>query len=137
MIAAQSRAELERWTLLNKWGKRRREALRECLKDFVFVSADEIVCLHWAESKYNARRIGHPISCEDAWIAATALAYDAPLVTHNLDDFLNVPNLISLQRNKLNQASAKSVSLIHYLEIIIWLPTQDISENERRNDRSV
>jgi predicted nucleic acid-binding protein len=42
------------------------------------------------------KKIGRPISVGDAWIAATALAYNAPLVTHNPDDFLNVPNL---QRN--------------------------------------
>ena len=93
MIAAQTRAELERWSLFHNWGKRRREALREYLSDFVFVSADETVCLLWAEVKNNAHRIGRSISCEDAWIAATALAYDVPLVTHNPSDFYNVPGL--------------------------------------------
>jgi predicted nucleic acid-binding protein len=29
----------------------------------------------------------------DAWIAATALAFAVPLVTHNPDDFKNVPGL--------------------------------------------
>jgi predicted nucleic acid-binding protein len=57
------------------------------------LSADEAVCLHWAEVKNNAHRIGRQISCEDAWIAATALAYDVPLVTHNPSDFYNVPGL--------------------------------------------
>lgn len=93
MIAAQTRAELERWSLFHNWGDRRREALREYLRDFVFVAADEAVCLQWAEVKNNAHRIGRPISCEDAWIAATAIAYDSPLVTHNPNDFRNVPNL--------------------------------------------
>ncbi|MGZ8842326.1 MAG: PIN domain-containing protein [Pyrinomonadaceae bacterium] len=93
MIAAQTRAELERWSLFHNWGDRRREALREYLRDFVFVAADEAVCLRWAEVKNNAHRIERPISCEDAWIAATALAYDSPLVTHNPNDFRSVPNL--------------------------------------------
>jgi predicted nucleic acid-binding protein len=93
MIAAQTLAELGRWALFHNWGERRREALREYLREFVFVSADETVCLHWAEVKNNAHRIGRPISSEDAWIAATALAYNVPLVTHNPDDFKNVPNL--------------------------------------------
>ena len=93
MIAAQTRAELERWTLFHNWGNRRRVALREYLRDFVFVSADEDVCLHWAAVKNNAQRIGRPVSCEDAGIAATALAYDVPLVIHNPDDFRHVANL--------------------------------------------
>ncbi len=29
----------------------------------------------------------------DAWIAATALLYGAPLVTHNRSDYLGVPEL--------------------------------------------
>jgi tRNA(fMet)-specific endonuclease VapC len=93
MIAAQTRAELERWTLFRNWGSRRCDALRQYLRDFVFVSADEDVCLNWASVKNNAHRIGRQVSCEDAWIAATALAYDVPLVTHNPADFKHVPNL--------------------------------------------
>jgi len=29
----------------------------------------------------------------DAWIAATALLYDAPLITHDAGDYLGVPGL--------------------------------------------
>ena len=93
IIAAQTRAELELWTLLRKWGERRRAALRTYLKNFVFAEADESICLRWAEVQDNAQRKGRPISCADAWIAATALAYAVPLVTHNPDDFKNVSGL--------------------------------------------
>lgn len=93
IIAAQTRAELELWTLLRKWGERRRAALRTYLKSFVFAEADETICLRWAEVQENAQRKGRPVSCADAWIAATALAYVAPLVTHNPNDFSNVLGL--------------------------------------------
>jgi tRNA(fMet)-specific endonuclease VapC len=38
----------------------------------------------------SARRNGRPISAADAWVAATALHLDVPLVTHNKSDFLGV-----------------------------------------------
>jgi len=34
-----------------------------------------------------------PVSVGDAWIAATALAYSIPLVTHNYSDFKNISGL--------------------------------------------
>jgi ABC-type Zn uptake system ZnuABC Zn-binding protein ZnuA len=34
------------------------------------------------------------IETADAWIAATALLYDAPLLTHNRKDYGGVPGLI-------------------------------------------
>src|ERR1017187_9263880 len=40
-----------------------------------------------------AGRAGRRIECADAWIAATATLYDAPLVTHNRRDYLGVPGL--------------------------------------------
>lgn len=93
IIAAQTRAELELWTLIRNWGHRRRAALHAYLKDFVLAEADEATCLSWAAVQANVRKRGHPISVSDAWIAATALAYDVPLVTHSPDDFKNVPGL--------------------------------------------
>ncbi|MCA1630384.1 MAG: PIN domain-containing protein [Acidobacteria bacterium] len=99
IIAAQTRAELERWTLARNWGERRRAALRSFLKDFLFVEADETVCLRWAEVKDVGDRRGRPISSVDAWIAATALAYDVTLVTHNRKDFENVPGLLVISEN--------------------------------------
>jgi predicted nucleic acid-binding protein len=93
MIAAQTLAELEAMPLKNGWGQRRHAELRARIKEFAFAAADENVCLRWAEVQANAKRIGRPISIADTWIAATALRYDAPLVTHNPSDFYNVPGL--------------------------------------------
>ncbi len=96
IIAAQTRAELERWALLYNWGVRRHSKLRFYLEDYLFVGIDEATCLRWAEIKVNAQRIGRPISGADAWVAATALTYAVPLVTHNPDDFKYVPGLTVL-----------------------------------------
>lgn len=93
IIAAQTRAELERWALLHNWGARRHSQLRLYLKGYLFAEVDEAICMKWAEVKVNAQRIGRSISGADAWVAATALAYAVPLVTHNPNDFKNVPGL--------------------------------------------
>ena len=93
MIAAQTFAELELMPLNNNWGSKRHKALRTYLKKFVFVESGEAVCLLWAGIQFRARRTGRPISVGDTWIAATALAYDAALVTHNPRDFINVDGL--------------------------------------------
>jgi len=39
------------------------------------------------------RKMGQPISPQDAWIAATACQYDIPLITHNPVDFESVKDL--------------------------------------------
>ena len=93
VIAAQTFDELELMPLNNNWGSNRYLALHAYLKNFVFVEANEKVCFLWAKIQAHARRIGRPISVGDTWIAATALAYDAPLVTHDPGDFKNVPGL--------------------------------------------
>jgi tRNA(fMet)-specific endonuclease VapC len=93
VIAAQTRAELECWALLHNWGPRRHSALRLFLKSFVLAEVVEATCLKWAEVMVDAHRTGRAISATDAWIAATALTYNAPLVTHNHGDFKNVYGL--------------------------------------------
>ena len=40
-----------------------------------------------------AQAAGRRIETADAWIAATALLYEAPLVTHNGGGYLGVPGL--------------------------------------------
>src|SRR5215204_4345018 len=67
IIAAQTRAELELWTLINNWGRRRQAALYAYLKKFVFSGVDEPICLRWARVQDEARRRGRPISVSDAW----------------------------------------------------------------------
>ena len=42
---------------------------------------------------FVARKAGRRLETADAWIAATALLYDAPLLTHNSSDYQGVPAL--------------------------------------------
>jgi tRNA(fMet)-specific endonuclease VapC len=93
MIAAQTFAELELMPLNNNWGSNRYRELHTYVKKFVFVEANKEISLLWAKVQAHAKRVGRPISVGDSWIAATALAYDAPLITHDVNDFKNVPGL--------------------------------------------
>jgi len=86
-------AELEQWALQSSWNPKRADWLRLYLKRYVVVASSTDLSRKWAEVMVAARKNGRRIESADAWIAATALLYDAVLLTHNTADFLGVPNL--------------------------------------------
>ena len=92
-ISFMTLAELERWTLERSWGTIRCMELAEFLKKFVVLPANRELCRKCAEVSFGARRRGRPIQTADAWIAATALLYQVPLITHNLADYEMVDGL--------------------------------------------
>ena len=80
-------AELNLWPLVGAWGRKRINELNEFLSGFAILPCTDEVCVRWAELTFEARGAGRPISCSDAWIAATASVYGGKLVTHNAKDF--------------------------------------------------
>ena len=81
-------AELYQWAAVHKWGIRRINALEHTLeRDYTHVPIDWETCRLWGIIRAECRKIGHTISAQDAWIAATARQYNLPLVTHNPTDF--------------------------------------------------
>ena len=92
-ISFMTEAELEQWALLANWSEKRVVWLRLSLSRFVVVPSSHDLVLKWAEAMVAARRNGRRVETADAWIAATALLYDAPLLTHNKADYLGVPGL--------------------------------------------
>jgi tRNA(fMet)-specific endonuclease VapC len=86
-------AELFQWAILRQWGDLRLAQLEKYLSNYLIIPVDQPLCRAWAEVRANCQSTGRIISPQDAWIAATALRYDLPLVTHNVKDFLGVPNL--------------------------------------------
>lgn len=92
-ISFMTEAELEQWALLANWSEKRVEWLRLFLERFAIVPSSHDLVLKWAEAMVAARRNGRRIETADAWIAATALLYDAPLLTHNKADYLGAPGL--------------------------------------------
>jgi predicted nucleic acid-binding protein len=93
VISFMTLAELQWWTLSRRWGRRRRDELAAHLRQCQVYFADEDLCAWWAEAVRRASRSGRPIEPSDAWIAATALVLDIPLVTHNADDYAGVTGL--------------------------------------------
>jgi tRNA(fMet)-specific endonuclease VapC len=93
LISFMTEAELEQWALLANWGASRVEWLRLFLGRCAIVPSSHDLVLKWAEIMVGARKSGRRIETADAWIAATALLYDAPLLTHNKSDYLGVPGL--------------------------------------------
>ena len=87
-ISFMTRAELEQWAVLHNWGQTKRDELRAFIEDgFVTMDSNEALCTMWAEVRGQAQRAGRHIETADAWIAATALLYNAELVTHNAGDY--------------------------------------------------
>lgn len=93
LISFMTVAELERWTIQRKWTLQRRHWLNLYLRRFTVVPSSPDLCRQWAEVTVTAQAGGRRIECADAWIAATAMLYGAPLVTHNRGDYLGLSGL--------------------------------------------
>lgn len=98
-ISFMTLAELERWTLIANWGARRQQQLKTHLRRYVVQHSNVQLCRRWAETMDNARRAGKTVGVADAWVAATALHLQLPLVTHNRDHFTNIAGLIVISEN--------------------------------------
>lgn len=86
-------AELDRWAKARNWGERRRAELDAFLQPYTVIESDRELCCQWAAIKDQVHRSGHRIETADGWIAATALLYQVPLVTHIRSHFVHVAGL--------------------------------------------
>ena len=86
-------AELLQWAILRHWGDLRLAQLEQYLSNYIIIPIDWALCREWAQTRVARQHAGRVISPQDAWIAATALRHDLPLATHNVKDFLEIPNL--------------------------------------------
>jgi predicted nucleic acid-binding protein len=86
-ISFMSLAELERWPLERNWGSLRKAELERHLARYTILPVNRELCRKWAEISSAAKRQGRPIQTADAWIAATALYYQVPLITQNREDY--------------------------------------------------
>jgi predicted nucleic acid-binding protein len=92
-ISFMTLAELDLWALEHKWGNARKARMEVFIGRFAIVPFDRALCSQWAIVTNMARRKGRPINPADAWIAATALAMNVPLVTNNPSDYGSVSRL--------------------------------------------
>ena len=93
VLSFMTLAELELWTERHSWGAPRRERLSKFLTRFSIRHSDPTLCRAWASIRQQAFVAGNPVDVADAWIAATAVHLDAPLVSHNRRHFENIEGL--------------------------------------------
>ena len=93
LVSFMTEAELVRWILQSKWGPERIVRFRTYLRRFTSVPSSRDLIVKWAEVMVVARSLGRRIEVADAWVAATALLYDARLVTNNPGDYAGVTGI--------------------------------------------
>ena len=82
-----------------KWGDKRIVELREEMQKYVIVDFSSEMAEHWARIRAERRAAGHELESADAWIAATALDLDCPVVTNNSRDFTGIKGLEVITEN--------------------------------------
>ncbi|MCE5229565.1 type II toxin-antitoxin system VapC family toxin [bacterium] len=84
-------AEMYEGAYRGGWDENKIAALEQELKKYLVIPYSAKIARSWGVIRAE-RRI-QPISTDDAWIAAAAVAYNCPLVTHNPNDFRGISNL--------------------------------------------
>lgn len=93
-LSFQSVAELWSWAEENNWSVEQRDRLTVFLQKFLIIPYDAELAKVWAKLETHCKRIGRRLESGDAWIAATAVRYKMPLLTHDRDHVgLNYPDL--------------------------------------------
>jgi tRNA(fMet)-specific endonuclease VapC len=93
-VSVTTVAELRRWSLERRWGKRQLETMERALSRYAIIGPTADTAAHWARIYVERKRLGRPISVSDCWNAATAIQYKLPLVTNNVKDFGDIPGLV-------------------------------------------
>jgi len=96
VLAAQTVAELRYGARARSWGEQRRTALEERIGRLPVAGVDDLLTTAYADLKDQCVRAGHALGQKlhdgDRWIAATAIRYGIPLVSHD-GIFRNTPGL--------------------------------------------
>ena len=93
-MSAVTLAELYAWVLPANAPKRRIDGLIDLLRDVVVLDVTPQVARRFGEIQAALLDTGRPAPEMDLLIAATALVHNFTLVTHNTQDYSNVPGLV-------------------------------------------
>jgi tRNA(fMet)-specific endonuclease VapC len=75
----------------SQWPDARRKTHLAALDGYFVIHSGSAICETWGWIR--SQRKSRPIAMNDAWIAATALVYGLPLITHNVRDYNDIPKL--------------------------------------------
>jgi tRNA(fMet)-specific endonuclease VapC len=78
-------AELYFGAALDEWGQEKLGRLDTLLRRFFLLPTSAAIAEICGNVRAERYRVGRPIELADAWIAATALWFDVPVVTHDRD----------------------------------------------------
>lgn len=92
-LSAVSLGELATWAFRRRASPRRLQGVRDLLNDSILLEVDQDVAWKSGEIRAHLFDLGLPTQDSDLLIAATALVHGLTLVTHNTQDFTNVPGL--------------------------------------------
>ena len=90
-VSFMTLAEIHEGVFRAEWGETKRRKIFDGLRQFVVLPFTVDVCEIWG--RVRAERKHQPISVGDAWIAATAIAYELPLLTNNVKHFQEIAGL--------------------------------------------
>ena len=96
-LSFMSEAELYRWSIVRNWGEARTRRLEKALQRYLTLPYDREVGWAWAGIMARCSQAGRTVAPSDAWVAATALRHDIPLLTHNLRHFRAPAELCGLR----------------------------------------
>lgn len=86
LISVITAGEILAFAKKRSWGLRRTEALKDLIRELVVLPLDSEPVLHaYAEIDFHLQTIGRQIEQNDMWIAATAVAAQAHLLTTDQD----------------------------------------------------
>jgi len=92
-ISAITLGELYTWAYRDNATPQRLQGLRDMLSDVTVLDVTSAVGERFGQLQAGLLSIGKPAPGMDLMIAATAIVHDLTLVTHNTQDYTNVPNL--------------------------------------------
>mgnify|MGYP000547991149 CR=1 FL=1 len=92
-ISFQTVLELRYGAYQAAWGERRLDMLERFIASFIIIHSEDSICTRCAHVLRLSKKQGQNIELGDAWIAATALELELPLVTHDTRHFNFIPEL--------------------------------------------
>jgi predicted nucleic acid-binding protein len=96
-IALQSVAEIYFGARNAQWGPKKTALLAKSIAKYRVLTPQYEMAQIWADLMAVSKRQGCALSPQDAWVAATAVSFELPLVSHD-KDFIEYPGLQIVRR---------------------------------------